>query len=112
MTDLSSVLGPYIKFINELCRIVGFPSRLHVWNESSCSWAYESEWKNSHSMILTGAAFYNSYWNYVYTAAPANGQKEIRLGNSCHSGYVSDSAAYKKQAENVWAYGNRHLVLA
>jgi glucuronyl/N-acetylglucosaminyl transferase EXT2 len=60
-------------------RIVGYPSRLHVWNQSSLSWAYESEWKNEHSMILTGAAFYNNYWSYVYTGGSQHrGLKEIR----------------------------------
>jgi len=59
-------------------RIVGFPSRLHQWNSSSKSWNYESEWRNQHSIILTGAAFYNNYWNYVYTGAPGPKQTEIR----------------------------------
>lgn len=40
-------------------RIVGFPSRTHVWNNVSQSWRYESEWTNEISMILTGAAFYH-----------------------------------------------------
>ena len=35
-------------------RIVGFPSRLHYWNNTSLTWAYDSEWKNQHSLILTG----------------------------------------------------------
>ncbi len=51
-------------------RIVGFPSRTHVWEQDH--WRYESEWTNEVSMVLTGAAFYHSYWNYQYTQAPAS----------------------------------------
>lgn len=48
-------------------RIVGFPSRLHLWNNLTNSWTYDSEWKNKISLILTGAAFYHHYYNYLYT---------------------------------------------
>jgi len=59
-------------------RIVGFPSRTHYWSNRSRAWHYESEWKNEHSIILTGAAFYNKYWHYVYTASPDPRQASIR----------------------------------
>ncbi|KAJ6215419.1 hypothetical protein RDWZM_009919 [Blomia tropicalis] len=48
-------------------RIVGFPSRLHLYDNFSRQWQYDSEWKNQFSMILTGAAFYHSYYNHLYT---------------------------------------------
>uniref|UniRef100_A0A1A9VGR4 Exostosin-2 n=1 Tax=Glossina austeni TaxID=7395 RepID=A0A1A9VGR4_GLOAU len=48
-------------------RIVGFPSRLHVWNNFTSHWRYESEWTNQISMVLTGAAFLHKYWSYMYT---------------------------------------------
>lgn len=48
-------------------RIVGFPSRIHKWDNKSSCWKYESEWTNEVSMVLTGAAFYHKYWNYAYT---------------------------------------------
>lgn len=70
-------------------RIVGFPSRTHVWDNTTLRWRYESEWTNQVSMVLTGAAFYHKvrviilndiplavlealkcpfqYWNFVYT---------------------------------------------
>jgi len=47
-------------------RIVGFPSRLHVWTENG-KLKYESEWKNDVSIVLTGAAFYHNYFNHLYT---------------------------------------------
>ncbi|XP_030759809.1 exostosin-2 [Sitophilus oryzae] len=54
-------------------RIVGFPSRMHVWNNVTNSWGYESEWLNEISMVLTGAAFLHKYWSYLYTnALPSN----------------------------------------
>lgn len=48
-------------------RIVGFPSRTHVYDNVTQSYTYESEWKNEISMVLTGAAFYHKYYNYLYT---------------------------------------------
>lgn len=40
-------------------RIVGYPSRTHVWDNATMRWRYESEWTNEVSMVLTGAAFYH-----------------------------------------------------
>ncbi|XP_017788520.1 PREDICTED: exostosin-2, partial [Habropoda laboriosa] len=40
-------------------RIVGFPSRIHMWDNGTSCWKYESEWTNSISMVLTGAAFHH-----------------------------------------------------
>ncbi|KAJ4428121.1 hypothetical protein ANN_24135, partial [Periplaneta americana] len=40
-------------------RIVGFPSRTHVWDNTTQRWKYESEWTNQISMVLTGAAFHH-----------------------------------------------------
>ncbi|KAK9880394.1 hypothetical protein WA026_010273 [Henosepilachna vigintioctopunctata] len=48
-------------------RIVGFPSRIHTWDNNTQSWKYESEWTNEISMVLTGAAFLHKYWSYMYT---------------------------------------------
>lgn len=59
-------------------RIVGFPSRTHHWSNSTSSYHYESEWTNELSLVLTGAAFYHSYWHYLYTAAPSKEQAQIR----------------------------------
>jgi len=59
-------------------RIVGFPSRTHFWENSTASYRYESEWTNELSLVLTGVAFYHSYWHYLYTAAPSKEQRQIR----------------------------------
>lgn len=66
---VGSVLNVYYSFLVELeflqvwrefpDRIVGFPSRTHVWDNMTKSWRYESEWTNEVSIILTGAAFYH-----------------------------------------------------
>lgn len=50
-------------------RIVGFPSRTHIWDNVTQSWRYESEWTNEISMVLTGAAFHHKYWSFMYTTA-------------------------------------------
>ncbi|BFG06431.1 exostosin-2 [Drosophila madeirensis] len=49
--------------------IVGFPSRIHVWDNVTMRWHYESEWTNQISMVLTGAAFHHKYWSHMYTYA-------------------------------------------
>ncbi|XP_045749820.1 exostosin-2 isoform X3 [Mirounga angustirostris] len=48
-------------------RLVGYPGRLHLWDHEMNKWKYESEWTNEVSMVLTGAAFYHKYFNYLYT---------------------------------------------
>ncbi|XP_028144510.1 exostosin-2 [Diabrotica virgifera virgifera] len=48
-------------------RIVGFPSRTHIWDNVTQMWKYESEWTNEISMVLTGAAFLHKYWSFLYT---------------------------------------------
>ncbi|XP_061714154.1 exostosin-2 [Cydia pomonella] len=48
-------------------RIVGFPSRLHVWDNGTNFWRYHSEWTNQISMVLTGAAFHHKIWSWYYT---------------------------------------------
>ncbi|XP_028035588.1 exostosin-2 [Bombyx mandarina] len=48
-------------------RIVGFPSRLHLWDNATNSWRYHSEWTNQISMVLTGAAFHHKIWSWYYT---------------------------------------------
>lgn len=48
-------------------RLVGFPSRLHLWDEAHGKWKYESEWMNDISMVLTGSAFYHKYFSHAYT---------------------------------------------
>ena len=59
-------------------RIVGFPSRTHVWNNVTGQWKYESEWLNQVSMVLTGASFYHKYWHYLFTANPSPVGQEIK----------------------------------
>ncbi|XP_041979728.1 exostosin-2 [Aricia agestis] len=48
-------------------RIVGFPARLHVWDNTTAQWRYHSEWTNEYSMVLTGAAFHHKIWSWYYT---------------------------------------------
>jgi glucuronyl/N-acetylglucosaminyl transferase EXT2 len=40
-------------------RLVGFPSRLHLFDNTTSKWRYESEWTSAISMVLTGAAFHH-----------------------------------------------------
>ena len=48
-------------------RLVGYPPRLHLWENSTNNWKYESEWTNEASIILTGASFYHKYYSHVYS---------------------------------------------
>ncbi|XP_071791199.1 exostosin-2-like [Asterias amurensis] len=53
-------------------RLVGYPARLHLWDEKLNKWKYESEWTNDLSMVLTGAAFYHKYFSFLYTHKMSN----------------------------------------
>lgn len=57
-------------------RLVGFPPRLHLWDENG-NLRYESEWKNDISIVLTGAAFYHKYYNYLYWNRMPAGVKDF-----------------------------------
>ncbi|XP_077999813.1 exostosin-2-like [Glandiceps talaboti] len=48
-------------------RLVGYPGRLHLWDDETGKWKYESEWTNDISMVLTGASFYHKYFSHLYT---------------------------------------------
>jgi glucuronyl/N-acetylglucosaminyl transferase EXT2 len=48
-------------------RLVGFPGRVHVWDDEAKIWKYESEWMNEVSMVLTGAAFHHKFYSHAYT---------------------------------------------
>ncbi|KAI7806337.1 Exostosin-1a [Triplophysa rosa] len=48
-------------------RIVGYPARSHFWDVNKERWGYTSKWTNDYSMVLTGAAFYHRYYNYLFT---------------------------------------------
>jgi len=48
-------------------RIVGYPARSHFWDDAKSCWSYTSKWTNDYSLVLTGAAFYHRYYNYLYT---------------------------------------------
>lgn len=48
-------------------RIVGYPARNHYWDDLRSKWSYTSKWTNDYSMVLTGAAIYHRYYNYLYT---------------------------------------------
>ncbi|KAL1506409.1 hypothetical protein ABEB36_005779 [Hypothenemus hampei] len=65
-------------------RIVGFPSRTHLWDNVTNSWKYESEWLNEISMVLTGAAFLHKYWSYLYTySLPSNVKNWVDDNMNC-----------------------------
>lgn len=66
-------------------RVVGYPARAHYWDDGKVrsvrelketsklicffqnAWGYTSKWTNYYSIVLTGAAFYHKYYNYLYT---------------------------------------------
>ncbi|XP_076083727.1 exostosin-1b-like [Mytilus galloprovincialis] len=48
-------------------RIVGYPAREHFYDTTKKRWSYTSTYSNEYSMILTGAAVYHRYYNYLYT---------------------------------------------
>ncbi|CAH1799396.1 unnamed protein product [Owenia fusiformis] len=65
-------------------RLVGFPSRLHLWDNTTQKWKYESEWTSEISMVLTGAAFYHKHYSFLYTnAMPGNLKKWVDKHINC-----------------------------
>ncbi|KAK5607451.1 Exostosin-1c [Crenichthys baileyi] len=48
-------------------RIVGYPPRSHFWDPLKHAWGYTSKWTNEYSIVLTGAAFYHRYYNYLFS---------------------------------------------
>ncbi|CAM9642054.1 exostosin-1a-like [Lampetra fluviatilis] len=65
-------------------RIVGYPARSHLWDSSKSRWGYTSKWTNHYSMVLTGAAFYHRYYNYLYThALPASLRDMVDSLSNC-----------------------------
>ncbi|XP_022293438.2 exostosin-2-like [Crassostrea virginica] len=65
-------------------RLVGFPSRVHLYGNESNKFKYESEWKNNISMVLTGAAFHHKYYSYLYTYnMPGNIRKWVDDNMNC-----------------------------
>jgi alpha-1,4-N-acetylglucosaminyltransferase EXTL3 len=50
-------------------RIVGFPARYHTLNLTENDFEYKSYLSCEYSMVLTGAAFYHRFYNYLFTFA-------------------------------------------
>ncbi|XP_054910931.1 exostosin-1c isoform X2 [Poeciliopsis prolifica] len=48
-------------------RIVGYPPRSHFWDPLKRAWGYTSKWTNEYSIVLTGAAFYHRYYNFLFS---------------------------------------------
>ncbi|KAK3088268.1 hypothetical protein FSP39_016856 [Pinctada imbricata] len=48
-------------------RIVGFPGRVHAWDNKTKTWNYNANYSCELSMLLTGAAFFHKYYSYMYT---------------------------------------------
>ena len=60
-------------------RIVGFPSRVHHWDNATSKWKYESEWTNNVSMVLTGAAFYHKVKSSLFEKESSLFEKKSSL---------------------------------
>ncbi|XP_051948799.1 exostosin-1b [Xyrauchen texanus] len=58
-------------------RIVGYPARSHFWDNNKERWGYTSKWTNDYSMVLTGAAIYHRYYNFLYTHFLPNSLKSM-----------------------------------
>jgi len=58
-------------------RLVGFPGRFHAWDMNHSSWNYNSNYSCELSMVLTGAAFYHKYYNYVYSEVMAPAVRDM-----------------------------------
>jgi alpha-1,4-N-acetylglucosaminyltransferase EXTL3 len=65
-------------------RVVGFPARHHAWNLTANDFVYRSHLSCEYSMVLTGAAFYHRFYNYMFTYAMSAAIREkIDELNNC-----------------------------
>jgi len=71
-------------------RIVGFPSRTHVWDNTTQRWKYESEWTNQISMVLTGAAFHHKVTLGTLELFCVCWRKNASISNKDFRGLYSD----------------------
>ncbi len=58
-------------------RLVGFPGRYHAWDAADSSWNYNSNYSCELSMVLTGAAFYHSYYSHVYSSVMPSSIRDL-----------------------------------
>ena len=53
--------------LHKLFILVGYPPRLHLFDEEQNNFKYNSEWTNEASIILTGGSFYHKYFSHAYS---------------------------------------------
>jgi len=76
-------------------RIVGFPSRTHVWDNTTQRWKYESEWTNQISMVLTGAAFHHKVTLGTLELFCVCWRKNASISNKDFRGLYSDVLKFR-----------------
>ena len=89
-------------------RIVGFPSRVHRYDNLTHRWKYDSEWTNEMSLILTGAAFYHkvTFFRRFFSVHLFNGFLifPIVLSLPVHIRLVSHNSRLGRCAHELWRH--------
>lgn len=64
-------------------QLVGFPARVHRWEETTQKWLYDSQWLSNISMVLTGAAFYHKVGYVLPSTSWIIADKSISTCDNC-----------------------------
>ncbi|KHN87940.1 Exostosin-2 [Toxocara canis] len=87
--DISTLTVDEIQFAYQTWRenperLVGFLPRSDVYNDSSKTYTYSSEWSNNMSIVLTGAAFFHKYYGILYhTLLPSAVRSYVQSAKNC-----------------------------
>lgn len=73
------------------------------------SWGYTSKWTNDYSIVLTGAAFYHRYYNYLYShwLSPLL-LKTVTQSHNCEDILMNFLVSHVTQRPPIKVTGRKH----
>ena len=81
---------------------VGYPPRLHLFDEEQNNFKYNSEWTNEASIILTGGSFYHKYFSHAYShLTPGNIPLQLYQTSKVHSAHIRDWVDSHMNCEDI-----------
>ena len=82
---------------------MGYPPRLHLFDEEQNNFKYNSEWTNEASIILTGGSFYHKYFSHAYShLTPGNIPLQLyETSLKVHSAHIRDWVDSHMNCEDI-----------
>lgn len=81
---------------------VGYPPRLHLFDEEQNNFKYNSEWTNEASIILTGGSFYHKYFSHAYShLTPGNIPLQLYKTSKVHLAHIRDWVDSHMNCEDI-----------